>query len=52
MKIFGQCWRQVLTCQSLGDFFVDDNVDFHSTLGGCLKHAVDSVLLVPGWRST
>lgn len=46
MEIFGQRWRQVLTGQSLGYFFVDDDVDFHASLGGGLKHAVDSVGLV------
>lgn len=51
MEIVGQCWRQVLTSQRLGHFFVDDNIDFHTPLCRGEKHSIDSILLVLRWWS-
>lgn len=34
------------------DFFVHNDVDLDSSLGGSLKHNIETILLVSRWRST
>ena len=42
---------QILTCESLSDFLVDNDIDFNASLSCCLKHPIKTILLVPGGRS-
>lgn len=42
----------VLTGQDVGDFFVDDNIDFHSALRCSKQHSIESVLFILAGRST
>jgi hypothetical protein len=47
MKIFqGALGMARVQREGLGDLFVDDNVNPHASLGGCLKHAINTVLFV------
>jgi hypothetical protein len=40
-----------VTGESSLDLPVNDDVDFHSTLGSSLEHVVKTILLVQGWRT-
>lgn len=51
MEILWKSRRQVLTGQGLGDFFVNNDVDFDASLGRGLEESVKTVGFVLRGRS-